>query len=285
MNPDDLICIYHANCPDGFSAAWAVWKKFGDAVTYWPAHHNEPPPWDLIKGKDVVMCDFAYPKDLMIEITGAAESVIVLDHHETAEAIIKPMMAQGWVEGEFDMDRCGSMITWEYFHDDPPPPMLLYIQDRDLWQWEMKHSREINEYVLSHEYTFPVWDELMGHTDFENCYLEGRAIRRKKIRDLKELIPATIQPLSYWGKYGAFCNLPYTLGSDGCDLMLQAMPELDWAGYWWMNDKREYKFGLRSRDAEVFSVSKMASRFGGGGHGKAAGFTLSERGFKKLWGS
>jgi len=23
------LCIYHGNCADGFTAAWAVWKRFG----------------------------------------------------------------------------------------------------------------------------------------------------------------------------------------------------------------------------------------------------------------
>ena len=28
MKPD--ICIYHGNCADGFTAAWAVWEVFPD---------------------------------------------------------------------------------------------------------------------------------------------------------------------------------------------------------------------------------------------------------------
>ena len=35
-------CIFHAGCPDGFGAAWAVWRAWGDGARYVPRGHDDP---------------------------------------------------------------------------------------------------------------------------------------------------------------------------------------------------------------------------------------------------
>ena len=52
------LCIYHANCPDGFTAAWAVRRALGaDKVDFHPGfYHKEPPN---AQGRDVVLVDFS----------------------------------------------------------------------------------------------------------------------------------------------------------------------------------------------------------------------------------
>jgi len=89
MTPD--ICIYHGNCADGFTAAWAVWKRFGDSVEYIPGVYGESPP--DVTGKNVVIVDFSYKRPVLLEMTKTARTVLVLDHHKTAEADL----AQGGV--------------------------------------------------------------------------------------------------------------------------------------------------------------------------------------------
>lgn len=34
------ICIYHGNCADGFTAAWAVWKALGEVGKPGGGHSN-----------------------------------------------------------------------------------------------------------------------------------------------------------------------------------------------------------------------------------------------------
>ena len=35
------VCFYHAGCPDGFGAAWAVWRAWGEQGRYLPRGHDE----------------------------------------------------------------------------------------------------------------------------------------------------------------------------------------------------------------------------------------------------
>ena len=96
------LVLYHANCMDGFSAAWAVWKKFGDADTeYLPAKYGDAPP--DVTDRDVVIVDFSYKRDVMLTLNRAANQLLCLDHHKTAEADLKDLPF-----ARFDMERSGA---------------------------------------------------------------------------------------------------------------------------------------------------------------------------------
>ena len=61
------VLLYHANCPDGFGSAYSFWKKFGDDMEYIPVKHGQPPPEGL-SGKNVYIADFAYKRDILLEL-------------------------------------------------------------------------------------------------------------------------------------------------------------------------------------------------------------------------
>ena len=128
--------IYHADCPDGFGAAYAAWKCFGADATYHAARPGDPLP--NLAGKDVLIADVSWPRAEMVRVAEEARSLVVLDHHKTAEADLRDLPF-----AHFDMERSGAVITWQHLHQSPPPELLRYIQDRDLWRWELPHAREV----------------------------------------------------------------------------------------------------------------------------------------------
>ena len=93
-----------------------------------------------VKGKNVIIVDFSYPRDVLIKMAEDADSIIVLDHHKTAEENLK-----GLDFCIFDMTRSGAVMAWEHFHGKGNTPLLFqYIQDRDLWQWKLPQSKEFS---------------------------------------------------------------------------------------------------------------------------------------------
>lgn len=52
------VCIYHGGCDDGFGAAYAVWKRWGDDVEYVEGRYGAAPP--DVSGKNVIIVDFSY---------------------------------------------------------------------------------------------------------------------------------------------------------------------------------------------------------------------------------
>ena len=52
------VVIYHANCNDGFGAAYGAWKLLGNRAEYFACKHGDAPP--DVKGKRVVILDFSF---------------------------------------------------------------------------------------------------------------------------------------------------------------------------------------------------------------------------------
>ena len=259
------ICIYHGNCADGFGSAWVVRKALGD-IEFFPGKYHEPPPG--VMGKDVVMVDFSYKRPVLLEMAAKANSILILDHHKTAMEDLVDLPAN--VTAKFDMGHSGAMMAWDHFFPgQEPPPLLLHIEDRDLWRFALPHTREIQASVFSYPYDFKVWDQLMTRS-LCALWTEGSAIERKHFQDIKELLGVTTREMLIGGYRVPIANMPYTLVSDAAHELAKGRP---FAGcYWDTPDGRV--FGLRSTDEGV-DVSAVAKQYGGGGHRNSSGFRVS----------
>lgn len=95
-------------------------------------------------------------------------------------------------------------------------------------------------------------------------------------------------------------NVPYTMGSDTCERLLELHPEAPFAAYYFAKANGVQQWGLRAREwkecpaclgeyngvdcfvcennsgrvADDFDVEEIAEVYGGGGHKKAAGFLI-----------
>lgn len=293
------LCIYHGNCADGFTAAWAVHRRFGNDWDYHPGVYQSPPP--DVTGRDVVLVDFSYKRPALEEMRRTAASVCVLDHHKTAAEDLAPGgnfidMTQ-WqqkpgdrfedllfdraidqnegarsVQVLFDMGRSGAGIAWDFFHSaDTRPTIVRYVEDRDLWKFELPFSREINAFIFAHDYSFDVWESLARQleTRFDTCVDMGSAIEKKHHKDVAELVAALKRRMVIGGHEVWAASLPYTLTSDAGHLMAKGEPFA--ACYWDTPEGRV--FSLRSTD-DGLDVSEIAKQYGGGGHRNASGFRL-----------
>ncbi len=258
------LCIYHGNCADGFSGAWVVRRALGNATEFHAGVYQSPPP--DVRKRHVVLVDFSYKRPVMEKIVSEAQSVLVLDHHKTARDDLVNLTGAQVI---FDMERAGSKIAWDYyFPNEAPPPVLLHVEDRDLWRFALPKTREIQANIFSYPYDFAVWDRLMA-SDPVVLAVEGEAIERKHFKDIDELLGVVQRRMNIGGHNVPVANLPYTLVSDAAHKMAQGEP---FAACYWDTPKGRI-FGLRSTDAGV-DVSEIAKPYGGGGHRNAAGFTL-----------
>jgi hypothetical protein len=312
MKAKNNICIYHGNCSDGFTAAWAVWKRFGDSMEYHAGFYGDAPP--DVRGKRVIIVDFSYSKDVLRKMVLEAESLIVIDHHKTAQealawmpkAVLEPpyeYINDPWshhigfdssflnMQGHpsccawFDMEKSGARMAWEFFHPKTRVPKLIeHVEDRDLWRFKLYGTREIQAVVFSHPYDFDVLNELATRCehDPDEMIREGAAIERKHFKDVDELVKVSMREMKIGGNWVWCANLPYTLASDACHAMCK-MPMIDPRdGHGLLNPPpfaasywdgpKGRTFSLRSI-GDTMDVSAVAKLYGGGGHKNAAGFT------------
>lgn len=288
------ICVYHGGCDDGFGAALAVWKCWGNAVQYVPAGYSKPLDCDPAN-KHIIMVDFSLKREAMRELGNRAASVVVLDHHKTAEqelrewtlgdgdvdlgaklAEVEQNLALNQMENVipviayFCMEKSGARMAWEFCHPRVPvPPLIAAVEDRDLWRFNIPSTRKVSAALRTLPHDFGLWNGLT-YGDMGRLITEGEAVLRGHQKNVETFIANR-----YWTEIGGVrvpvVNVPYHYASDCADAMLKAEPNAPFCASWFVRADGKKQFSLRSRDDRM-DVSEIAKQFGGGGHRNAAGF-------------
>ena len=289
---DKPLCIYHANCADGFGAAWVVRQFFQGAADFVAAQYGQQPP--DVTGRDVIMVDFSYKRPVIEEMAVKARTILILDHHKTAaEDLAGFPMCSGVYSPEgmllykqeigapvavhaiFDMERSGAGLAWDFFFAGHPRPALIdYVEDRDLWRFRLPMTRDVQSCVVSHPYDFGRWDWLMSRADntlgVQEMAAEGAAIDRKLQQDIASILAVPPRRMKLGGVDVPVVNAPGMWASDMAGQMAKTEP---FAAIYF-DTPTERVFSLRSRGDGGMDVSAIAKGYGGGGHKNAAGFQV-----------
>lgn len=276
---DRNVIVYHARCADGATAAWAAYKyltKLRTPEIDLIAHNYswKLPSTDKFSGADVYIVDYSFPRDYLLEINEIANSLVVLDHHKTAQERLG-----GLPFAVFDMERSGAEITWDWFHgDEPRPGVVRYVGDKDLWKFELPDSKAINAYFATQfeasgfsVSTVDRLDLLMRRTpevvkQHGALYLDQTLIRANDRAE--HAYPASIQGVSFMAANA--CSDQSETGNAIIDKY--GLPSCTW---FYEHASGMYIHSLRSREG-LPDVGEIAKAMGGGGHRNAAGFSLAD---------
>ncbi|MBC7836962.1 hypothetical protein H7X87_04295 [Acetobacteraceae bacterium] len=263
----DIVILYHGNCPDGFAAAFAAWKKFKNEATYIPVFHGEPMPGEL-DGKEIYMVDFSYPQEQLLDLEKRAKRFVVLDHHSGAREAVEKVK-----EHVFDNDRSGAGISWGYFHPDAPLPRLLaYIQDNDLWRKSLPNGKEVAAFLGTVKFDFDTFDKLLSQFENEKEFAvicgKGRSYREYFEFVVEDLIEKAEEV--QFDEYTIYAvNAPRLFRSELGNRLATLHPPFSII---WYQNHGMWHFSMRG-DGSV-DLSEVAKRYGGNGHHNAASFRL-----------
>ena len=220
------LVIYHANCTDGFCAAFAAWLKLGDKAEYIPMSYNQALPEQLHSpvGLELYILDFSFRRDQMDTFFKYAKRVVWLDHHKTAFEMWLDSLAYSVLDSNevlvdsspgvdqvkeayrntdkmyvrLHADKSGAMLAWEYFHPYKEVPILIqHIDDRDRWQFKLDGSREIHAALTSLKpWTFEQWDRILAETSYrandgtgiDALYRDGAVLLRAHKQQVKSAL-------------------------------------------------------------------------------------------------
>lgn len=277
------LVIYHAHCTDGFGAAYAAWKKFGDLADYVPMNYGEPEHGDvdLLQAKigtpdnrQVYVLDFSFPIDITKWLIKNSAFFVWLDHHKTAFEMWAGDERELYLdETEYtniilDNSKSGAMLAWEYFHPSNELPIIIrHIDDRDRWKFNLRGSKEIHASLQTEKpWTFEMWDALTSNDNYGALFSQGGAI-----------LKAQTQQVASTASYSRKCQI-----GDATGLSVNTNVHISEVGdelakksgsfglIWYLNADNRANCSLRSEGD--YDVSAIARRFGGGGHKNAAGF-------------
>lgn len=271
--------IYHYPCSDGFGSAYVGWKYStivsGKEITFSPMNIGAPPPSGL-EGLNVLVCDYSYKKDVVIELLKKVNKLLIIDHHKSAEKDLKDIDDNLKI---FHMDLSGAMLTWHYFFPEQPPPLMIqYIQDRDIWTKKLPNTDDFASWFYTLPFEFNQYDKYLD----DNLLLAMINTRGISFGELNNYY--TKQATEYC--IPKFCKIKdkyYFVGyvnstickSDIGHAVFDKYPLIDFSATYSISDATDStSFSLRSTPKHA-DVSEIASSLGAGGHSCASGVKIN----------
>lgn len=295
--PDKVTVFYHADCLDGFGAAYSAWHRFGNAARYIPIHYGERWGADDVIGRHIYVLDFSFKVPELISIAELAASVEQLDHHASARDDWQAKLTLDVTSGmsrftdttrhltvAFDLNKSGARIAWEHFHPSTPLPLpIAHIEDIDLWRFEIDGTRPFCRALRMRPFDFDAWHEIISEArspdspDYQKLLTEGEAIERFCTIEVDRLVTSSlVMPVTLRGDG----TLP---AIDGLAVNANAVFTSELGGrlahqcgtfglIWQLARDGQVKASLRG--CGKVNLGQLAGQYGGGGHPNAAGFVM-----------
>ena len=257
--------LFHANCSDGIYSAWIA-ESYFKGYDLVPMRYQEAIP-PILDGDNIVCVD--YCPDLSVLKSINPKSFLVIDHHKSTRESLQgfaPTYPFSYID---DNDECGATLTWKYLFPEKEMPWILpYIRDRDLWQWKLECSKEVDACIQSYPFSMNNCQKFidMGRM---SCVIEGTPIIRYQEKLIRQAV-AQAREIEFHGHKVMSVNstilqleIGHILGEGRA-----------FAVVWYNQDKiKQFVYSLRS-SPDGIDVSAIAKCYNGGGHFHAASFSV-----------
>ena len=288
-----IYIVFHKNCMDGLASAYITkaaiehnnmqFSTFDELVAV-PVQYGEEhiilEDESLTQDDIFYFVDFSLKRDQMCELSKKVNIINVLDHHKTAQSNLKD------IEDEcenitviFDMDKCGATLCYDYFkqllpQEFPSRELFEYIEDRDLWKWELELSKEISAGLrwLVEPNDIENFAQIAQRYKDEKNKLEyiGKIVTLQQQRQVdskvKKVMDVIVEGINF-----KCLNATENISEIGNAICTKYnTPAL----VYFITEEMDVVCSLRSTD-DMEDVSVVAKALGGGGHRNACGFTTN----------
>lgn len=290
--------VYHKNCVDGFCGLFILTLTNNidpDAVIFADVPSADSAPRD-IENKNIIIIDVAYNKKVMTEFIKKSKRITLIDHHISVRDDMLNLKFRKHDEIVYDVDKCGSSLTWKYFFKDKKMPQFIkYIEDNDIGRWSLKDTTfflsglNVNYPLVYTNENIARWKKLFSNNEVESLIKKGKTyseyqnylIKHNVGRHHTTNFPSKLVYNSYknfFKKIGQYKVVVFNgHGCPSSNLIANRIFEqtdCDFIIFWIYNfSKKTYLLQFRSHAVDV---SKIAKLFGGGGHTLAAACSISK---------
>lgn len=270
-----MLCLYHIADHDGKGSAAIVKNLYPETKCVGFNYDMEIPYDELAKHQKIVICDVSLPMEYMFELNEKAD-LTWIDHHVSAINKYNEELEKGnhrEIKGIRKIGTAAIMLTWQYFHpEEEAPEAIKLLGLNDIFDLRDKRVRPFEYAVQALGVNRPedkVWKKLLDKNLNINELVEnGNAILNWiKIRNFR-----LSRGLSFETEIDGMRCICANMARGYSEFFdsLDNIDKYDVMINFYMNKNHTWNLSFYSAKENV-DVSKLAAKFGGGGHAGAAG--------------
>lgn len=269
-----MLCIYHIADHDGKGSA-AVVKSVYPQIELLGLNHDMEIPYDRIaKHEKVVVCDFALPVEYMFELSEKIDFTWI-DHHASVIEQYDAAISAGRkpIKGLRRSGTAAMQLAWEYYYPQKPVPQgIILLAKHDIFDLSDPMVQPFEYAMQSMGQNFPdapIWPQLFaGKLDIAQMVSEGERILEWIHTRNYHLVRSMAFESRIDGLRCICANMPQ--GRSTFFDSVDNLQDYDVMINFYMNKNRLWNLSFYAVNKAV-DVSKLAAKFGGGGHKGAAG--------------
>lgn len=299
-------CFYHGDADGQVSATWVLgyeadYKNYEmKEEDFVMMQYDIQFPFEIIKKDEIVyIVDFSIRTDEMLKLLEITKNVVWIDHHKTAIEKYKDFPHE--INGLRYDGVAGCELTWVYFdkiidvitgakiqefYEDmlkSCPMTTRYVGDYDVWKFEFgedtKHFLDGYHLLDNRPYSNDMIELILGYDyDIDKVLEDGVTINKYKTNRMASVIKGYSYEAEFEGYKILVCNSHERTSI----LFGDRFEDYDFCSAY-MHKGDKYSVSLYSKNGkDGVDVSKLAVKYGGGGHFNACGFECEELPFKKI---
>jgi oligoribonuclease NrnB/cAMP/cGMP phosphodiesterase (DHH superfamily) len=265
-----MITVYYHADMDGICSASIINKVYGDANCI-PVQYNKD-TWnlqDVVDADEVYVVDFTFP-DIEELAKIARDKLHWIDHHKTAMEAHRELWDSEKVNGYRSLDNSGCGLTWKYCYNEEMPDSVKFIEDRDLWKFKFENTKAFCAGIsqLIEDPYDPLWESLLDGEYAEEIKLIelGEILLKRQAKRVEHLFDDGF-PCEIHGHNALLVNSTSDISELGEYIYTH---DFELAVIWSVRGDNVI-VSLRSNTVDCAEIAK---KYGGGGHLRAAGFSI-----------
>lgn len=303
------IVLFHKSCSDGLLSATIMYGYFKardelDDTEFIPIQYGDTLP--DVGGANVFILDYSVDPETLVHMSHRAIRIVMLDHHESAinkyleyfnlEKQDRVIITQNNYQILFDQNKSGCGLTREVLNGNTVAPgwgshyykisnnLKLFsdhVQDRDLWLFKLPQTQAYYELLSSLELKTPkdCYEFIMDFTDDELAStLEQFQARVDMRMELALEYASKASTIIFENHVIKAVNVPANFSSIVGDILNKDVPFV----LLYVTDGVNVFCSLRSNKDTGVDVSKIAAKYGGGGHLASSGCKMNLVDFAKM---
>ena len=264
-------CFYHSSDLDGHCAGAIVKLRYPECEMVGVNYNDSIQDFNIEVLETVFIVDFSFPISEMEQLNDTTD-LHWMDHHKSS---IEAAQAAGFLASggqHLEIGKAGCELTWEYLHESKMPQAVLLLGRYDVWDHRDSRVLPFQYGMREHEDTrpeSPIWGPLFENNDLTPDIIDrGVVVMAYQDKENAKYAKGMAYEAEFEGHRAIVMNKAYA-NSRAFDAVYN--PGKHDIMVMFGVKAGEIKYTLYCYKPEV-DVSKIAAKYGGGGHKSAAGF-------------